>query len=153
MIEKFKKFCATCGLRHPKTPKCQLTGSTINLNKDFCSHHTNYLDKCSLCGNFIPSPAAILQDGRVLCASCASSSGTCARCSNSTYCAFEQDPSPIPKVIQKEIRQGNIISVTQVRNPERVRITCQNNCPCFSEEFSCLREYGTCGKHKDILEE
>lgn len=41
---------------------------------------------------------------------------------------------------------------TQVKNPDRIRITCQTGCPCFSDENGCLREFNHCGSYVFINE-
>ena len=66
------------------------------------------------------------------------------------FCSFENDPSPLPKIVQKQVRQGNMTAITQVRNPERIEITCKKDCPCYDPEFECLRQFGTCGKCENI---
>lgn len=107
---------------------------------------------CELCGQPIDYPTAIILDNYYICHQCKNFMGTCALCTNVNKCDFETNPSPIPKVIQQQVRQGNMIAVTQVRNPKRIEITCKQNCPCFDSEIGCLREYNTCGQYKYIKE-
>lgn len=80
-----------------------------------------------------------------ICQNCQSKFGTCVGCSKSATCDFETNPSPIPKTVQKRTQQGSQIMVTTIKNPSRIDVTCRINCPCFSEENGCCREYNTCG--------
>ena len=84
----------------------------------------------------------------VICPNCNKLLGTCRTCQNGNLCTFETDPSPLPKIVQKQIRQGNMTAVTQVMNPERVAITCQKGCPCYSPDFSCSKQNrGACQQY------
>lgn len=84
-----------------------------------------------------------------MCGNCFSMAGTCGLCENGTLCDFETNPSPLPKQVQKVIRQGNAIIQTVVKNPERIRETCLKNCPCCDPNFGCFKENGTCGIYKE----
>ena len=64
---------------------------------------------------------------------------TCHTCGKAVQCAFEQDPSPLPKQVAQVQQQGNMRMQTIVRNPEREAITCKVGCPCYHEEFGCWR--------------
>lgn len=108
---------------------------------------------CELCGNPIDYPTAIILDKMYICPRCKAAMGTCALCINGNKCDFEDNPSPIPKVVQQQVKQGNMITVTQIRSPKRIEITCKQNCPCFDSEIGCLKEYNTCGKYKFIKDE
>jgi hypothetical protein len=66
----------------------------------------------------------IVPDGdlwHILCPSCADQLNSCGFCKNGDKCDFETNSSSLPKFVQKQIRQGNMISVTTVKNPERIR--------------------------------
>ena len=76
--------------------------------------------------------------------------GTCHLCLNANGCDFETNPSKIPKVVQRQIKQGPMTQIVQVKNPDRVAETCQKNCKCYDSEIGCLREHGTCGKYDEI---
>ena len=80
----------------------------------------------------------------ILCPNCADQLNSCGFCKNAGKCDFETNPSSLPKFIQKQIRQGNMISVMAVKNPERQKITCQNGCLCYSEEWDCMRQLNWC---------
>ena len=89
----------------------------------------------------------------ILCPNCASQLNSCGFCKNGGKCDFETNPSSLPKFVQKQIRQGNMIAVTDIPNPERIRQTCQKGCPCFDPEFGCLKQNNTCGKWRIVYEE
>lgn len=107
---------------------------------------------CALCGNQAYKLPMVLMNGEkpplLICERCNSLSGTCVRCVSARTCPFETDPSPIPKTIQKQFWNGPMISVAEVKNPARIDITCKTSCPCFSEDFGCMKEYNTCGKYE-----
>ena len=114
------------------------------------------IEKCVLCGQAYPPTTMVLDltDGEPLfiCPDCYQFMTTCRTCETAQYCTFETDPSPIPKFIQRQYRQGPMTSVIQEKNPERIAITCQKDCECFSEEKGCLREkVGWCNKYAFIL--
>ena len=102
--------------------------------------------QCETCGR--PTEQQVLcPDGdnwHILCPQCASQLNTCAFCKKVNTCLFETDPSPLPKMVQKQFRQGPMISVTTEMNPERVKITCQNSCSCYNDEFGCMRQFAYC---------
>ena len=104
---------------------------------------------CNFCGQ----PAKIV-DGEsmiCLCHRCYSLLNTCNACINGAKCDFETNPSPLPKQVQQTVRQGNMTMQTVVRNPARTDITCKAGCPCFSEEFGCLKENGVCANYKEVI--
>ena len=103
--------------------------------------------------DFILSTSIDFKNGehlRVICQKCNEMLHTCALCKNGQTCAFDNDPSPIPKQIQKQYRNGPMISVVQEINPERVAITCAKGCFCYDPENGCLRQYNTCGKCESL---
>ena len=148
-----KNKCGDCALY--ASGLCRMTGLTVNAETDYCSKCVFSLQTCDLCGQEtlnviydITNPDKILK----VCQSCSEKSGTCATCKHGAHCAFNEDPSPLPKMVQKQSRQGNMISVMTVPNPERMRETCLKNCDCGSEEFGCMRKnVGCCdGKWEQI---
>ena len=80
----------------------------------------------------------------ILCPNCASQLNSCSFCKKVNTCLFETDPSPLPKMRQKQIRQGPMISVTTEKNPERIRQTCEKGCDCFDPNFDCMRQFHYC---------
>jgi hypothetical protein len=96
-------------------------------------------------------PQYLDEHGNYFCAQCLSLAGTCHLCSFGNCCDFETNPINLPKQEQKVIRQGNMTMQTVEKGEARIRETCLRNCPCFSEEFGCLRENGTCGKYEGVF--
>ena len=149
------KYCKTCALANLKLLKCRRFGHDINPNEDFCSKHCNEIPVCAICGQEMLKENSILdfKNGdhiRTICQQCNELLSTCTLCRHGQKCAYDDDPSPIPKLIQKQVRQGPMISVTQEINPERVAITCAKGCTCYDPENGCLRQYNTCGKCDSI---
>jgi hypothetical protein len=141
-------YCKTCGLRHPSQPRCLLHNRNIDPTKDFCSWHNKNPFKCAVCGNITMAPNFIDEGAAtmVFCSRCAEELASCIGCAHSHTCSFETDPSPIPPVIQKTIRQGPMTQVIQVKNPDRIAITCKLNCSCWNGEY-CSREDSWCNNH------
>ena len=141
--------CKTCALRRPQDSLCLLNNRKVHPENDFCSKHQQELSTCSICGQpMIDFVIEINEDQvRFVCINCHSLSNTCTRCRNKSSCAFETDPSPIPKVVEKTIKQGPMISVTKVKNPSRIDITCREKCSCFDPSFGCLKENNTCANY------
>lgn len=110
------------------------------------------MEICSLCGRPAQQLFIDVKTKTIYCGHCAPHISHCPTCANLKTCLFETDPSPAPKLIQKQIKQGNMIMTTQVKNPDRIRITCQTGCPCFSNENTCLREFNHCGSYVFINE-
>ena len=102
--------------------------------------------QCSYCGS--PNPPVVNQEGtEFYCVRCFNLFGTCAMCVHAEICPFETDPSPLPKVVVVQEQRGNMRIQQQIMNPERVNETCRKSCPCFSEEFACLKQNGTCSNY------
>jgi hypothetical protein len=87
----------------------------------------------------------------IMCEQCFLSTKTCAMCQERESCPFETDTScPLPKQVQQTIRQGNMTMQQIVKNPDRIRETCQFGCKCWSDEFGCLKQNSTCGQYKEV---
>ena len=143
--------CGQCALRSQDGDHCGLTGMTINPEEDFCSRGVESPHKCEICGHFIIGSSFLEQQNGVwheFCGKCQQKMGTCHLCDHARNCKFEQDPSPIPKMVQKQIRQGNMVSITMVPNPDRIAALCAG-CPCYDKEVWCWRheEGQTCGNY------
>lgn len=141
-------YCKTCGLRDPQANTCQLTGFQVNPYEDFCSKHQGNLEVCEICGQPILKPIIDVSTNgefHIICQSCAKERMSCTFCSKNGLCSFENDPSPLPKVVMQTINKGNMVMQTQVPNPDRIRETCQKNCFCFDAEIGCLRQNNYCG--------
>lgn len=148
------KFCKTCAILNPNTLQCQLFGHPVDPEKDFCSKHTTELIQCEICKSGLPTDNAIIdmtnEIPRTVCLRCFQLLGTCHFCKHGNFCSFETGPSPLPKFITKQIRQGNAVITTQIKNPDRIRQTCQNGCPCFDSENECMKQFNTCGKCENV---
>ena len=110
------------------------------------------MDRCFICGG-APEVPIFTEDGtfiKYLCGRCLKIPAQCGLCEKAQICPFETDSSPLPKVVMKTIQQGNMMLQTQIKNPERIEITCKTQCPCFSEEFGCLKENGICGDYAEM---
>lgn len=102
--------------------------------------------QCNICGSVISPRAAIIVEEALICEKCYSLKNTCASCSLNQDCAFENDPSPLPKVVIQSFRQDNTIIQKQVLNPERVNLLCKN-CSCFHDDGVCARPLNLCAKY------
>lgn len=159
-IKQVQKICENCKyiIQHQQSPTqyfcLRLSQAPIPIKpNDFCSYFTTETYTCGCCGHELPGHAQTIvvtdETATEICEQCNANSGKCITCINSQKCDFETNPSTLPKIIQKTIQQGNMTSVTQVRNPERIRITCQNGCPCWSEDFDCYKQnHGTCPQYR-----
>ena len=86
----------------------------------------------------------------IMCADCFQQTKTCTMCICAKACNFETSTDPSPKQVQQTIRQGNMTIQSIVKNPDRIEKTCKNDCKCWSDDFGCLKENGTCGQYKEI---
>ena len=104
---------------------------------------------CEVCGQVHPHNIYLCELNMLICPDCAAQRYKCPTCETARLCDFETNPSSIPKIIQKQIRQGNMISVVTTKNPERIEITCKKNCPCFNHEKQCCNKelYGECDNY------
>ena len=103
---------------------------------------------CDYCAN--PNSAVLDTEGRSYCQRCFAAMDTCGACIHGAKCEFETNPSPLPKQVQKTIRQGNAVLQTFVKNPDRIRELCLYACPCFDEENGCGKEFGYCPNYKEV---
>ena len=111
--------------------------------------------QCETCGRQTDQQV-LCRDGdtwHILCPNCASQLNTCSFCKNVQTCVFETDPSPIPKMIQRRIQQGPMVTVATVKNPERIRQTCMNGCPCYDSEFDRMRQFNYCERMEYIYDD
>ena len=141
------KHCGQCALRSPSQKKCQLTGWTYEDKDPACKNFCIHLNQCGICGRSFPSLKIVIDD-YLVCGECAEKTGTCHLCESRFECDFETNPSTLPKVVQKVIQQGNMQMATQVRNPEREKITCAAGCKCYNETYGCSRQNNVCEHYK-----
>ena len=125
----------------------RIQGLQINKEQTACPLYQNResTHTCDCCGRAIIG-VLTFDSGALLCEECSNSFHTCKTCRAATNCAFETDPSPIPPVIVETKRQGNMVVQQQVRNPERIAITCAKGCKCFIDG-ECVRANGLCSKY------
>ena len=148
------KQCANCAYHNKNVHGCVRTQTHVQ-DTDSCSYYTNSPTICAACGKYIIGSSFLEQvkEGQYveLCAQCAKAISTCAGCTNGIRCAFEEDPSPLPKIVPHTVRQGNSIIQTQIQNPERVRLLCEK-CPCWdTEDKACNRECHNCSNYHSVL--
>lgn len=149
MIER---NCGQCALKHLSSGTCPFFAEVTD-NDQGCPRFIKNGDEefCAVCGNILLSPKTTFLDVSfnppvAYCANCQKIMGTCRSCIHGGDCLFQTDPSDLPQFIQKQIRQGNMITVTEIPNPERVDKTCKKGCPCFDPEYGCLKQNNTCNK-------
>ena len=156
LTHMFNKICRTCGILDKPSGMCSLTGRQVDPDADFCSQWTDNVQKCDMCGREFLGPGTLTEvngEYKQTCNTCTEYFQTCRTCANRKrgYCkfndqSFRPDVSP---VITKSIQKGPAILQAQVRNPEREKITCQQGCLCYKDEFGCCRETHTCGNYKE----
>ena len=150
-----KKYCRTCRILDPRQNVCQLSGQPINPDTDYCTKHKDHIDICELCHR--PTlDTYFVRDGEnwhTFCGECVHKLNSCVFCKKSATCDFDTNPSSLPKMVQQQIRQGNMVSVMTVKNPERIRQTCEKGCDCFSPELGCMREFNYCERMDYVYEE
>lgn len=138
--------CRTCCLSDKIKNLCLKTGTTVNLDEDFCSKHSENLPICEVCGNYIAGDMFLDQDSNEkwhsICGKCSPLLNTCKACPNIRVCEFETNPDPMPKIIMKTIQQGNMTMQTQARNEDRVKKFCIN-CKCWIADDinACAKDF------------
>lgn len=154
-------YCSKCVLSQPRLDLetkrfCRKYNMPVK-DTDFCSQNIKSLKTCQCCGNQYAERPTLLSKSEgenkftfdiEICPVCAQTIGKCQTCKQGNICTFETDPSPLPKMVQKQIQQGHMTAVTQVMNPERIRLTCEKSCLCYSHNFGCLKQtHGTCQQY------
>lgn len=150
------KSCASCGFAALGQPVCPVIGAPIDpAANTVCPYYTKEITYCAFCNQPIVKTKYIIDSSKqqkflTICEHCSNLVGTCRTCAKSQSCDFETNPSPLPKAVEKRFQQGNQIIVTTVKNDERVKETCAQNCECFCQEAQmCLREIGGCDKYEE----
>lgn len=141
--------CGQCAFRLENN-NCGLTNFPVE-DWEFCSKAQINPERCAICEGIIPKGAIIDVDTKkVFCQRCVSLMTSCQMCVSGEHCAFNEDPSPLPKMVQTQTRQGPMVVSTTIRNPERVAATCEKSCKCY-DNGECMREYNYCKNHIDII--
>ena len=111
------------------------------------------IQKCKICGKAalkMPLNEIKEHNWEPICDECRNKFSTCAACTQIGYCAFQQDPSPIPPTIMQTIRQGPVVMQKEVPNPERIKITCML-CKCWNKELNqCNRNDRLCLNYDEV---
>ena len=129
-------------------PTCaRITGLKIDKEQPACPLYKNGegTHLCDCCGRVIMG-VLTFDSGVILCEECSAAYNTCNTCANGIKCAFETDPSPISPVVIRTEKQGNMTIQCQIRNPERIAVTCAKGCSCFIDG-ECARVNGLCSKY------
>lgn len=145
------KTCSTCGFGNSQGCYHQLSPSRK------CPAYTPLDETCEL-GNhpILPQNKVIFLDdagtAHIVCDSCYAQLNTCGNCTKNLGCAFETDPSPLPKIVVASTAQSGMTIRQEVRNPERISATCAVACPCYSSTFSsCSRLNSICANFQSKL--
>ena len=149
------KLCKSCRFLDSGTSTCQLKGVKMNPEEDFCSRHQIEVVVCEACNKIATKNSFVVvaenETFHIVCNKCSANLTSCAFCTQCQNCDFETNTSTLPKIVQKQIQQGPMIQVVQIKNPERIKITCQAGCKCWnSAENACEREIGYCPNYEFI---
>lgn len=148
--------CNTCALLDKNNNTCPVLRMEVNPNEDYCSKHVKNVLICEACGRidltpvFVPEELPEETTYHTLCRNCLPALNTCVFCLNGRDCLFETDPSPLPKVIQQKVQNGPMITVTTVKNPSRIEITCKKGCPCYDPENDCMKQFNYCERMNHV---
>ena len=147
------KSCHNCIYAVRADSTCARLQTSVDLQRDVCPFYASVPHVCSICHRTgrVEDLLIDAKTNQLICAECLAAASTCKLCAHNSSCDFETNPSPLPKVIVQNIRQGNMTMQTQIRNPERVKITCAAGCKCYING-DCARQVHSCGNHKCILD-
>lgn len=140
----FKKKCNTCanqGTFQDGSPGCAKFKIKVDLNKDFCSWHTEKdIPHCKFCNETQNLIILNFDDNMILaCPEHANLFHSCQTCDKfKDKCGFLEDSSE-PQFVMKSFRQGNMIMQQQVKNPSLIQKHCPS-CHCsYGDEATCLK--------------
>ena len=134
--------------------RCKISGQPTISHNVACASFSSQRYECDICHRQIHHTEVIYdsKSNKIICSDCGNRLSTCDNCHNGNICVFETDPSPLPKQIQKQIRQGNMFGQTIIKNPERVRQTCEKGCPCWNTETeSCNKQLRYCANIQEVI--
>lgn len=134
--------------------RCKISGQPAISHNVACASFSSQRYECDVCHRQIHHTEVIYdsKSNKIVCSDCCNRLSTCDNCHNGNICLFETDPSPLPKQIQKQIRQGNMFGQTIIKNPDRVRETCQKGCPCWDTETeSCNKQLRYCANIQEVI--
>ena len=133
---------------------CKISGQPAISHNIACASFSSQRYECDICHRQIHHTEVIYdsKSNKIICSDCGNRLSTCDNCHNGNICLFETDPSPLPKQIQKQIRQGNMFGQTIIKNPDRIDITCKKNCPCWNTETeSCNKQLRYCANIQEVI--
>jgi hypothetical protein len=146
-----EKKCGTCAIYDKEHGICVRT-QTGETEDHYCNHWVSELSICNICGRpYYDKAILVYEEGTWLhcCENCGTNLGRCATCVNRDLCAFQQDTScPYPPMVQRTMRQGNMVISQTVPNPERIKATCLEKCKCGSSEYGCQKQLGFCPNYE-----
>ena len=134
--------------------RCKISGQPAISHNIACASFSSKRYECDICHRQIHHTEVIYdsKSNKIVCSDCCNRLSTCDNCHNGNICLFETDPSPLPKQIQKQIRQGNMIGQTIIKNPDRILITCKKGCPCWNAETeSCNKQLRYCANIQEVI--
>lgn len=134
--------------------RCKISGQPAISHNIACASFSSQRYECEICHRQIHHTEVIYdsKSNKIVCSDCCNRLSTCDNCHNGNICLFETDPSPLPKQIQKQIRQGNMFGQTIIKNPDRIDITCQKGCPCWDAETeSCNKQLRYCANIQEVI--
>ena len=134
--------------------RCKISGQPAISHNVACASFSSQRYECDICHRQIHHTEVIYdsKSNKIICSDCGNRLSTCDNCHNGNICVFETDPSPLPKQIQKQIRQGNMIGQTIIKNPDRILITCKKDCPCWNTETeSCNKQLRYCANIQEVI--
>lgn len=134
--------------------RCKISGQPAISHNVACASFSNQRYECDICHRQIHHTEVIYdsKSNKIVCLDCCNRLSTCDNCHNGNICLFETDPSPLPKQIQKQYRQGNMIGQTIIKNPDRILITCKKGCPCWDAETeSCNKQLRYCANIQEVI--
>lgn len=146
-------LCSKCG--HHLDGLCLLLRTKIT-EDSFCPEYTESPYTCEMCGNHIPTTKVMYEAGiktpwHLLCTECSQKLSSCVACKHSQICSFQQDTSIKEQpYIAKTMQHGVAIMQTQVKNPQRIQLTC-TKCPCYINEACLKEENSRCEKFQNYV--
>lgn len=146
-----KRNCGRCYLQAANKGVCPIF-QTQMADEYGCPKFIHEPDPCELCGNQIVGDKCFFEHDETwhqLCANCLLQHlYKCGSCRKNTQCAFENDSTiSLPQMVQVTTRQGNMFMQTVTKNPERIKLTCENGCDCWlngacaKETIHCCSNY------------
>ena len=124
-------------------------------NKTYqCARCKQWFDGALFKDPFNNGERAVWYKDKPFCPRCSSLFNTCGTCKGQNYCAFQEDPAPIPHMIMTQIHEGNMIIMGETFNPKRIRALCiEGKCKCLIKiegKYACGRKFLVCPNYDEI---